>query len=55
MLEPDPHRAWLKDLRRLSVRLGDGLSDDCPGSRPLKIGEGGDRPPHHFQSFLGVL
>lgn len=30
----DPHRAWLKELRALNVRVASGLSDDQPGTVP---------------------
>jgi len=34
MSTPDPHRSWLHQLRTLSVRLGNGLPDDQPGTVP---------------------
>ena len=34
MSEPNPHRAWLTELRRLSLRLSSGLDDEQPGTVP---------------------
>ncbi len=34
MTTNDLHRSWLKELRRLSVRIGGGLPDDQPGTVP---------------------
>jgi len=34
MLKSNPHRAWLHQLRALSVRLGSGLPDDQSGTVP---------------------
>ena len=34
MSTPNAHRAWLTELRRLSVRISSGLSDDHPGTVP---------------------
>ena len=34
MSNPNPHRAWLNELRSLSVRISGGLPDDQPGTVP---------------------
>ena len=34
MTSNDPHRSWLQELRRLSVRLSGGLPDEQPGTVP---------------------
>ena len=34
MLKPNAHRAWLTELRSLSVRISGGLPDDQPGTVP---------------------
>ena len=34
MSKPNPHRAWLTELRSLSVRISGGLPDDQPGTVP---------------------
>lgn len=34
MSTPNPHRAWLMELRRLSLRLSGGLDDEQPGTVP---------------------
>ena len=34
MMSNDPHRSWLQELRRLSVRLSGGLPDEQPGTVP---------------------
>ncbi len=34
MSKLDPHKGWLDELRRRSVRISSGLSDDQPGTVP---------------------
>lgn len=34
MSKPNAHRAWLNELRSLSVRISGGLADDLPGTVP---------------------
>lgn len=34
MSKPNAHRAWLTELRSLSIRISGGLSDNQPGTVP---------------------